>query len=288
MRKSGCLVISLLFIAAAALLWGFSDGGGQPYAEPTSIIRAAEPVAGSREITPDPYSGTLLLVNAKHPLPDDYYPENLLTIYGNVNDRPFALARADIAIRTDALDALVKMLDAAGREGKKNYLLLSGFRDYAKQASLFEGAEPQGDYLDTQPPGASEHQTGLAVDLCKQSVDMRGFLDTSEGAWVINHAASYGFVLRFEEGKSELTGVIYEPWHFRYVGTPHAQIMVNEGYCLEEYIEWLREEGCVRVSAEDGEYEIKAVKSETVSVAEGAVVSGDNCGGFIVTTKISR
>ncbi len=287
MRKGGCLFASLLLITAAALLWSFSGVGTQLYTEPVSIYRADRALEGVREITPDPYSGALLLVNAQHPLPEDFYPNNLTDIYGNLSNRPFALARADISLRADVLDALVKMLGTAEREGKKNYLLLSGFRDYAKQTSLFEAAEPQGDYLDTQPPGASEHQTGLAADFCKQSVDMRGFLDTSEGAWVLNHAASYGFVLRFEQGKSEFTGVIYEPWHFRYVGTPHAQIMVYKGYCLEEYIRWLRLEGCVRVVADGREYEIKSVSSDTVSVAEGAVVSGDNCGGFIVTTPIS-
>ncbi len=254
---------------------------------PAAKVPGVTPLEGTLSVTPDPQEGSLILVNGQYPLPEDYYPLSVMTIYGNLPDRPFSLARVDIALQTEALDALVRLCNEANAQGMQNYLLLSGFRDYAKQASLFDAAEPQGDYLDTQPPGHSEHQTGLAVDMSKQSVGMHEFLDTPEGRWILNYCAQYGFVQRFADGKQELTGIIEESWHFRYVGCPHAQIMTALNLCLEEYIDMLREKKCVRTIVNNETFEIRATDEKTFLVRENAVVSGDNRGGFIITTPLS-
>ena len=96
-------------------------------------------------------------------------------------------------------------------------------------------------------PGTSEHQTGLAVDLADITKSYafleEPFKDTAAGKWLAENCTRFGFILRFEKEKQDITGIIYEPWHFRYVGRYHATRMTEMGLCLEEYIELLTEEG---------------------------------------------
>lgn len=94
-------------------------------------------------------------------------------------------------------------------------------------------------------PGTSDHQTGLAVDIVQRSLPERfdsliqEFGETEAGKWLAANAHYFGFVLRFPEDKEEITGIIYEPWHFRYVGRTHAMAMYEKGMCLEEYVAYL-------------------------------------------------
>lgn len=96
-------------------------------------------------------------------------------------------------------------------------------------------------------PGTSEHQTGLAVDLADISKSYaileEPFKDTAAGKWLAENCTKFGFILRFEKEKQDITGIIYEPWHFRYVGRYHATRMTEMGLCFEEYVELLKEEG---------------------------------------------
>ncbi|MBQ8742435.1 MAG: M15 family metallopeptidase [Clostridia bacterium] len=95
-------------------------------------------------------------------------------------------------------------------------------------------------------PGTSEHQTGLVVDVIDRnySTDLiEGFKNTEAGKWLAANCNRFGFILRFEKEKEDITGIIYEPWHFRYVGRYHATRMTELGMCLEEYVEFLTEEG---------------------------------------------
>ena len=91
--------------------------------------------------------------------------------------------------------------------------------------------------LAVQPPGYSEHHTGLAMDLNDVS---NGFDKTKAFAWLQKHAAEYGFVLRYPKDKESITKIMYEPWHYRYVGIEHAKKMKELNMCLEEYIEYLK------------------------------------------------
>ena len=111
-------------------------------------------------------------------------------------------------------------------------------RKPASQASLDAGYSPE-DALEAAKdwvalPGTSEHQLGLAVDI---NADVT--LSTSEEVydWFAKHAHEYGFILRYPEGKEDITGISYEPWHFRYVGLEAAQEIYAQGLCLEEYIQ---------------------------------------------------
>ncbi|MBQ7827944.1 MAG: D-alanyl-D-alanine carboxypeptidase family protein [Clostridia bacterium] len=98
-------------------------------------------------------------------------------------------------------------------------------------------------------PGTSDHQTGLAVDIIQHSLPSRfdsliqEFGETEAGKWLVANAHYFGFVLRFPEDKEEATGIIYEPWHFRYVGRTHAMAMYEMDLCLEEYVEYLNSIG---------------------------------------------
>ncbi len=90
-------------------------------------------------------------------------------------------------------------------------------------------------------PGASEHQIGLAVDLisdCYGQLD-EGFGKSAGGLWLQKHCNEYGFILRYPDGKQAITGIDYEPWHFRYVGIDAATIIMKEGITLEEFVERL-------------------------------------------------
>jgi D-alanyl-D-alanine carboxypeptidase len=87
-------------------------------------------------------------------------------------------------------------------------------------------------------PGASEHQAGLSVDIVtlRHQVLNDAFADTKAGKWLAEHAHEYGFILRYPKDKEEITGINYEPWHFRYVGKEAAEQIYELGCCLEEYV----------------------------------------------------
>lgn len=142
-------------------------------------------------------------------------------------------------------------------------------------------------------PGYSEHHTGYALDfnLLHEDGTSDSYTGTGIYEWVNEHAPEYGFVVRYEPDKAEYTGIQYEPWHFRYVGVPHSLIMKEKNFCLEEYIQFLRDypaDGEHLFFENDGkEYEIYYVKGLEVPIgeADSYLVSGDNVDGFIVTLE---
>lgn len=180
----------------------------------------------------------LILVNGEHPLPEDFQIPELTQL------------RNDHAIDSRAYPALQEMMDAARAEGLQP-LICSSFRTCDKQEELFSNKVQA--YLDqgysleeaeesaahwVARPGTSEHQAGLAVDIVDanyQSLDEQQ-QETPVQSWLMEHCAEYGFILRYPVDKSELTGVGYEPWHYRYVGEAAAKEIMEQGICLEEYV----------------------------------------------------
>lgn len=142
---------------------------------------------------------------------------------------------------------------AAAKEDGINLKVLSAYRTINYQKKLFErnvksrmedyGMSYEEAYYDTSiniaPPGGSEHNAGLAADIITENDwdTYTGFEDTEEFAWLQEHAPEYGFILRYLKGKEDITGYIYEPWHYRYVGVKYAADVMNSGLCLEEYFE---------------------------------------------------
>ncbi|UOQ57932.1 M15 family metallopeptidase [Leucobacter allii] len=173
--------------------------------------------------------------NKLRPLdPVDFAPADLVMPEGVENE--FAQP-----LRAEAARAVEAFIAAAAAEGH-GVRIISAYRDYATQVSLYDGyvardGQEAADAYSARP-GHSEHQTGLVVDL-----DDHGdcylaacFADTPAGSWLAEHAAEHGFIVRYPAGKQEVTGFMPEPWHFRYVGTGLAQEMRSTGTAtLEEF-----------------------------------------------------
>ena len=110
------------------------------------------------------------------------------------------------------------------------YTITSGYRSYDRQAEVYAESKPG--YA--QKPGCSEHETGLAFDVTTR-YDTGTFEDTPQFTWLMEHCWDYGFILRYPKGKEAITGIDYEPWHYRYVGETAAKIIREKEWTLEEY-----------------------------------------------------
>ncbi len=115
--------------------------------------------------------------------------------------------------------------------------IVSGFRSYDYQEKIYkeyvkEYGKKQADTFSAQP-GHSEHQSGLALDICD---DSDNFIDTKEDKWLQKNAYKFGFIIRYPKGKEHITGYKYEPWHLRYVGRKHAKRIQDKKQTLEEYL----------------------------------------------------
>lgn len=181
----------------------------------------------------------LVLVNKDHALPEDYAVEL------------HWLKNRSCAVSELMYDAFCAMLSAGSVDGKE-YVVASGYRSKEFQQQLLEediaaamqlkGLTYEEAYeqetRETMPPGYSEHETGLAVDLVSLTYQMldEGQERTAENRWLQEHCSEYGFILRYPENKEEVTGVAYESWHFRFVGKEAAQEIMSRGITLEEYL----------------------------------------------------
>lgn len=181
-----------------------------------------------------------MLVNITHPMPDDYTME-LVT----VDSRGYKM---DVRAAED----MKKMLADAEAEGLSP-IICSSYRSIDRQITLFQNQvkKQQGFGLDYDAafekaktvvayPGTSEHHTGLAADIVAKSHQV---LDdsqenTAEQKWLMENSWKYGYILRYPSDKSDLTKIIYEPWHYRYVGKEVAQYLYENDLCLEEY--WMQ------------------------------------------------
>ncbi|MCD5324930.1 MULTISPECIES: M15 family metallopeptidase [Pontibacillus] len=183
-------------------------------------------------------TSTEVVVNKQRKLPDGYTPPNL-----TVPEVPFYFDEfhekkqmREVAAR--ALEELFKGADQAGID----LVAASGYRSYDRQDAIFaSNVQQHGEEHARQfsaVPGHSEHQTGLAMDVtvAKLSFQLSQDLgDMKEGEWLAENAHNYGFVIRYPEGKSDITGYEYEPWHLRYVGKDVATKVYNQNATLEEY-----------------------------------------------------
>ena len=182
----------------------------------------------------------LVLINKQHSIPDDYTFE-----LGNIT----STMRCDERI----IDDLRDMLQAA-KEDSVNLVICSPYRDTERQEMLFnrkitrymnhgmsfvEAYQLAGQAVTV--PGASEHQIGLALDIVSDEyvILAAGFGDTKAGKWLAENSYRFGFILRYPLDKEYITGIEYEPWHFRYVGEEAATVIMKNGITLEEFWEEL-------------------------------------------------
>ncbi|BDI21316.1 hypothetical protein L3i23_00920 [Herbiconiux sp. L3-i23] len=168
-----------------------------------------------------------MVVNRLRPLnPQDYVAPDLVDVPVEHTWEP--------VLRQEASDAIVAMFAAAQAEAGLYLASNSAYRSYSTQVDLWSPDDPT-----TAPPGTSEHQTGLAMDIGASSGNCSlntCFADTAEGQWLAANAYRFGFLLRFPSDKAEVTGYPFEPWHYRYIGVDLSTEMHNTGITtLEEF-----------------------------------------------------
>lgn len=228
------------------------------------------------------YRGNLILVNKDYPL----HPEGIKSDLVNLSEhrellRGYELLDHHIRLSQSVAQEFLQMVGAAGKDKVHHLQINSGYRDNAEQSRLYK---EMGSAL-AMPAGASEHNSGLALDIGSALTEME---HAPEGKWLQKNAWKYGFILRYPKDKSAITGIQYEPWHFRYVGLPHSAIMQKKDLTLEQYLEYIKEQKTVRFTLDGGAYEVSyyPVSSHTtveVPVHRHYELSGDNMDGVIVT-----
>ena len=241
---------------------------------------------GERPVRDLTGAGPLILVNAAHPLrvPAD---TELTELEGGV------------LLERRAAAALVACLRAV--EGTEGILPVSGWRSRAGQQAIWDDTLAREGPAFTRSyvarPNCSEHQTGLAIDLGRrqEEVDFIRPHFPDEGVCRAFRLAAprYGFVLRYPAGRKAVTGIAHEPWHFRYVGPLHGEIMTRLDLTLEEYLEQLRNYPAggppFRFAAEEWECAVTYLpggRGEPCRLAgeRGLLCSGDNCGGMVAAS----
>ena len=235
-------------------------------------------------------SGILWLVNRENQLPSNFRPDDLVK-YKNTE------------LRLPARDAFEKMLAAMESDNVYGLRLQSAFRPYAYQQAIFnervrelmkKGHSRDEAALLTlhsiQTPGASEHQLGLALDVSINGCLTEDFANTAAGQWLEENCYKFGFIIRYPEHKTSVTGIIYEPWHLRYVGIPHSVIMKECDLILEEYHRFIAEVSMYIVWGESGEYCLvshvqtlpEEIPANVIDISQTKPETGD---GYIITKK---
>lgn len=242
----------------------------------------------------DLYSGSLILINKDNEFRKN--EENLVPI-----DSEYLSIYKDSPIYINKImkDSLLNLIDDI--DGRKKILAVSGFRGEEEQKKIYNDSIDENGIEFTKKyvakPKQSEHQTGLAIDLgeVSDSVDFicPSFPDYGICKKFKDLASSYGFIMRYAKEKEHITYISEEKWHFRYVGNPHAKIISEFDYCLEEYLDLIREfkfnEKHLKIVNDNMDIEIFFVE-KTGSITQIMIdscqkydVSGNNIDGFIVT-----
>lgn len=229
------IILAIVAVVELFLIFRLPSSNQPPAVSQTETTPA--PSAPEPSFPIDPEDWRLILVNEENPLPVDY--EVHLAILNN-----------GLEFDERAIGFLERMISDARDEGLFP-VVASAYRSVERQWQLYDnkvarlvaqGFSPEQAEIEARKvvayPGTSEHNLGLAADLVSYSYqhldDAQG--DTAEIQWLHQHCWEYGFILRYPKDKSQITGVIYEPWHFRYVGQPAAQEITEQGLCLEEYL----------------------------------------------------
>lgn len=241
----------LCAVLCGAVIFCFTGCGGGSGDDSASVQTTAEERGKGAEMDPekkaqlqkDQENGLFLLVNKdpENHLDPSYKAEDLEPIKYYAADRN----KYTRFMRAEAAEAFHRLVETAAEEGI-DIVMTTAYRSYEFQQILWDNYVAQKGEEEANKtsarPGESEHQTGLAVDLSTSEIDYRNssdFADTAAGRWVAENAHKFGFILRFPEDKTDITGYSYEPWHIRYVGLTAAADIYEENLALEEYLEQL-------------------------------------------------
>lgn len=212
-------------------------------------------------------SSSLLLVNREHPLPDDYVAS--VVDYNGAKMHPLMV------------EPYTTLRDRVEKQTRVRIYVSSDYRTREEQEAIILESEEG----TAAPVGCSEHEAGLALDVYAPYFAGKEFLRSPAGRAVNRLCSEHGFVIRYPRNKEDVTGIAYEPWHLRYVGVPHAEIMTDSGLTLEEYPMILTPETFFY----HGDYVILRTKADTVSLPRGwehCDISPDNTGYTVITLKM--
>ena len=237
MQESIITVFVLLFLVVAVLCFLLNMPRNSTVGE--SYLDVSDYLPGHHDL--EIMQGTseyLILVNKTHGLDDSYEPADLKSVSQTADDRAARYQN----LRAEAADAFDQLTQEASEEGL-TIVLTTGYRPYSYQKQLYDTYLKSNGNTWTEhysaEPGHSEHQTGLAADVSSPSADYElkaEFADTAEGKWLAQNAHRFGFIIRYPDGREDITGYKYEPWHIRYVGIDYATEIYNRNLTLEEFL----------------------------------------------------
>jgi D-alanyl-D-alanine carboxypeptidase len=199
-------------------------------ATPDTPAPPARPAKDARTSKSSPYQmNGIAVISKKFRVNAKYSPKLIAT-------KVSSTGAGTVRLQPQASAALKKMFDAA-KKADFQLTVRSAYRSYASQAAWYRS----GDHNLVAPPGASEHQSGLAADLAwlKGTTLVRGtdLGKSKAGAWLRRHAAEFGFIVRYPPGTQRITGIAFEPWHFRFIGVEAAKgVAKTKSKTLEEYL----------------------------------------------------
>ena len=233
------------------------------------------------------YQGNLLLVNSEYRVHPKSIKSDIINLSTHYKlTKGYSLLDSEIYLSEDIARRFSEMIAAAKKEGVRQFSITSGFRDFDEQSVLYQ---KMGSAY-ALPPGYSEHNLGLALDVGSTQMKMA---NAPEGKWIEENSWKYGFILRYPKDKTAITGIEYEPWHIRYVGLPHSMIMKEKNFALEEYLNFLKEQKSISTTIHGEKYEISyypITKDTTIHVPSNLrwEISGNNMDGVIVTVFPKR
>lgn len=237
------------------------------------------------------YTGNLILVNADYPYKEQVNKADLVNVGKSV---------CNVLLERRAVVLLSKLMEKINGWGQIS--AVSGWRSMQEQKNIYTQSLRENGFEFTQKyvalPGHSEHQTGLAIDLALSSDNVDfirpNFPYTGICQTFRELSSQYGFIERYPQKKESITGIAHEPWHFRYIGVPHAEIMKKNDLCMEEYILFIKQfaygEQKYNFTVVQKNFSVSylpASEAEVVciEIAEDVpyTISGNNIDGYIIT-----
>lgn len=242
----------------------------------------------SYAVSDDVAKGNLVLVNSTYHYS---FPKGVERVYMNdYQNKTYSCSYSKLPINKECLPYFLDMLKTFKSLYSDKLTIVSGYRPYSSQERIFNNGVKNKGYKEALKwyalPGASEHHTGYAFDF------ITSYTGSGNYKWINDNCYKYGFVVRYKPEKSSITGISSEPWHFRYVGIPHAYYMTKNNLCLEEYVELLNNypensEHLIFTDHNSDKHEVYFVKAKSIKEVtnpEGNyTISGNNIDGFIVT-----
>ncbi|WP_379152569.1 D-alanyl-D-alanine carboxypeptidase family protein [Paenibacillus sp. sgz5001063] len=233
------------------------------------------------------HQGNLILVNKDYSVHKKGVSKDIVALSQHDElTQGFELLDPSIEMSRSVTERFSKLTEAAAKDGVEHFRISSGYRDQAEQRKLYR--EKGADYA--LPAGHSEHNTGLSLDIGSSQGEIA---HSPEGEWLQANAWHYGFILRYPADKTNITGIQYEAWHFRYVGLPHSLLMKEKHQVLEEYLADLKKRKRLQVMVDNRKYLILYVPGlelDSVQLPAGHPyeISGNNMDGVIVTVQLSK